>query len=183
MTRPSRVQRRTPPRKGRKLPLIQQIGESRSRVASNGNESGGAVRHGPRATAATDGDKRCRRRSAGRRSGVRAEQTDDARAKRTSGDWFLAQARSSRAGAGEDEAGSASHSALVAQRRDARRAASKVFHKNSPPGTALPATAGPHFSWCIVPYGSGATTPGGNDELAGWSEPYSSTSIRWPELR
>ena len=132
------------------------IGESRSRVASNGNESGGAVRHGPRATAATDGDKRCRRRSAGRRSGVRADQTDDARAKRTSGDWFLAKARSSRAGAGEDEA----RATRSAEARDARRLHKKLL----PPGTAVAATSGPEFSWCIVPYGSGATTPGGNDK-------------------
>ena len=48
-----------------------------------------------------DGDERVP--SAGRRCS-RAEQTDEARAKRTSGDWFLAKARSSRAGAGEDEA-------------------------------------------------------------------------------
>ena len=144
------------------------IGESRSRVASNGNESGGAVRHGPRATATMV------TRDAGgeaRVAGVRAEQTDEARAKRTSGDWFLAKARSSRAGAGEDEA--------RATRSAEERRASLVFvavsqksarHKRLPKkmipsGTAVAATAGPEFSWCIVPYGSGATTPGGDDNF------------------
>ena len=70
-------------------------------LASNGNESGGA-QYGKTKSNGGDGVRR-EMPSAGRRCS-RAEQTDEARAKRTSGDWFLAKARSRGAGAGEDEA-------------------------------------------------------------------------------
>ena len=132
------------------------IGESRSRVASNGNESGGAV--------SQDEEQRRRWRrempSAGRRCS-RAEQTDEARAKRTSGDWFLAKARSSRAGAGEDEA-RATRSAeerrasrgFVAVSQKSARQKRLMRNRASASSLRLPATAGPDFTWCTVPYGA-----------------------------
>ena len=77
-------------------------------------------------------------------AGVRAEQTDVARAKRASGDWFLAKARSSRAGAGEDEARAtrsaeerrASRGFVAVSQKSARQ---KRLMRNRAPSLRLPA--------------------------------------------